>query len=848
MGKIESQFIATELPGNGGESAEQRVWDAVRRSFRHRTCLAYWRYPIFSQTGKTRKEPDILIADRQWGLFILEVKAIAIEQILRIHGHQWQLQNFYTAQIDPYQQAENQLNAILQYCDAEPLLQGNITARSGVALPQIAQEQWQQCGFDRLPSAPPILFPDQLTRTETFLDAIAAIPPLRHGNPLSDEQWHLLLCVLAGTSIDRPSRPRILPQGKSRSRILTQARDRLYASDIQHERIGKTIPPGPQRIRGSAGSGKTVLLCQKAAHMHLKHPDWDIALVFFTRTLYAPILEQLDRWLQRFSLGQVQYSLSESSQSKLRVLHAWGSSDRPGLYSTVCEAAGIQRLKVNDLDRLPPHVSLATACHRLLQHAEMPQIFDAILIDEGQDFLVDETQAFGGKQPFYAMAYQALRDPKRLIWASDEAQCLESRKSATAGELLGSESAHLVTGQYPGGLKKTEVLSRCYRTPAPILAAAQAIGTGIFSANVPQAIQALEQMGYQLQGQRRSGERITLHRPPEQTPNFIPELWQAPVLELTAYRSRQEEFAALADRIWYNLKYDGLRPSREILVVVLGTGYEVGKLERAAARFLRDRGLDVFLPTTAGCNILDPTPQQFDRDRFWCVGGVTISRIHRAKGQEADMVYVVGLDRVAADDRNWQLRTQLAIAMTRSRGWLQLSGVGSYPLYDELWRAIESGDTFALMYPNLAYPHSGDRVVLHESPIGVTDVGELIQRYAPEKGTLAGANLAGVTLIGVDLQDADLIGTQLVEADLSGAILTGAKLAIANLTRANLRGANLRQAKLVGADLSGANLSGADLSGANLSGADLSGANLSGAIWVQTELADAILPEGMESA
>lgn len=36
-----------------------------------------------------------------------------------------------------------------------------------------------------------------------------------------------------------------------------------------------------QRIRGIAGSGKTVILCQKAALMHLKYPQWRIALVFF---------------------------------------------------------------------------------------------------------------------------------------------------------------------------------------------------------------------------------------------------------------------------------------------------------------------------------------------------------------------------------------------------------------------------------------------------------------------------------------------------------------------------------------------------------------------------------------
>jgi superfamily I DNA and RNA helicase len=47
------------------------------------------------------------------------------------------------------------------------------------------------------------------------------------------------------------------------------------------------------------------------------------------------------------------------------------------------------------------------------------------------------------------------------------------------------------------------------------------------------------------------------------------------------------------------------------------------------------------------CNILNFTYKDADYHRFWCEGGVTISRIHRAKGHEADMVYIVGLDQIA---------------------------------------------------------------------------------------------------------------------------------------------------------------------------------------------------------
>ena len=108
------------------------------------------------------------------------------------------------------------------------------------------------------------------------------------------------------------------------------AKRQLWRFDLQQEIIAKQIPPGPQRIRGVTGSGKTVLLCQKAAQMYLKHPDWDIAVVFFTRSLYDLIVSSLDKWIRHFTHGEQSY---DPANSKLRVLHAWGQSDTNGLLS-----------------------------------------------------------------------------------------------------------------------------------------------------------------------------------------------------------------------------------------------------------------------------------------------------------------------------------------------------------------------------------------------------------------------------------------------------------------------------------------------------------------------------------
>lgn len=52
-------------------------------------------------------------AGRALGLIIIEVKSINISQIVSLVGHRWQYQNFYTNFGYPYQQAENQLFALL---------------------------------------------------------------------------------------------------------------------------------------------------------------------------------------------------------------------------------------------------------------------------------------------------------------------------------------------------------------------------------------------------------------------------------------------------------------------------------------------------------------------------------------------------------------------------------------------------------------------------------------------------------------------------------------------------------------------------------------------------------------
>ena len=53
-----------------------------------------------------------------------------------------------------------------------------------------------------------------------------------------------------------------------------------------------------------------------------------------------------------------------------------------------------------------------------------------------------------------------------------------------------------------------------------------------------------------------------------------------------------------------------------------------------------------------------------------------MATINKAKGNEAGMVYIVGVDSIFQSPNNVLKRNMLFTAITRTKGWVSLSGVG----------------------------------------------------------------------------------------------------------------------------------------------------------------------------
>jgi len=747
-------FIATEFLNVSGEHGERRIWEAVIKAFKGSgDGMGFLNYTDYNHAQQSRVQPDILLVDRDLGLTVIEVKSCRIDQIVAVQGNQWVMQKFYSSTLTPLKQAEYQVRQILKRCDRHANLKGKVQMRIMVALPMITREEWITRGFEVAEGVvPPILFADELSAA-AVVNAVEyraiILNWVVRGGDLNDEQWLTLQETILGLKSNTKRQKRDEPIFEvsaitpSRSEALLKLRSWLYDIDVQQVNIALQIPPGPQRIRGIAGSGKTMLLCQKAARMHLQHPEWDIALVFFSRSLYD-LIPQLIRECLTYYQGE-QFVEPDFQQGKLKVLHAWGDKTKPGLYSILRNANGGTVLTDEKVIGTMPE-RLAVGCKRLMQTQAIQPQFDAILVDEGQDLATGADLKYQDKQAIYWLAWLSLRpipdaDPtyRRLIWTYDEAQSLETLVIPTYEEVFGPELGAIVSGaingpNYPGGIQKNEIMRSCYRTPGPILMAAHALGMGLLR---PEGMlsgfttkKGWEDIGYNVRGDfRRSTTPIVLHRPPENSPHPLPKIWTGPLLEFEVYPNAAAQCHEVVQHIRHNLAVEGLNPSRDILVLVLSNPNDETKglaLQRRLANTLYEHGLHYYLPGAKSCDQVpsssaSPYGAKRDADHLWYDQAITIAKLYSAKGHEAPMVYIIGLEALALDESNLKVRNQLFTAMSRSNAWVHMSGIcdphtqSEYLFYDEVRQVIHSQQQLEFYYRRPPKRLLNDGLELEES-------------------------------------------------------------------------------------------------------------------------------------
>lgn len=473
----------------------------------------------------------------------------------------------------------------------------------------------------------------------------------------------LTAVIQAISTIRKGKKKRITQKPDSKGSKLRKLEDSIANLDsIQSAAVIETFE-GVQRIRGLAGSGKTIVLALKVAYLHTKHPDWQIAVTFNTRSLKG----QFERFINTFVIEQTN---EEPDWEKIQIINAWGAPgerSKEGVYYNYCKTHDIEYLDFKSAQVLfGQGKEFDGACEKALQEAnDVKQIYDAILVDEAQDF----------SPHFLVICYEFLKEPKRLIYAYDELQSLNNKALPSPEEIFGKnpdgQPRVKFSSPRPGKPKQDIILEKCYRNSRPVLSTAHALGFGVYRQGG--LIQMFDQkelwkdIGYKIvEGTMEDGCTVSLARTAESSPEFLENHSSIEdLIQFFLFTNNDAQINWLVESIIKNLKDEELQPND--IIIINPDPVKTRDAVSIARKKLFDAGINSNL---AG---VSTSPDIFFED-----DAVTFTGIYRAKGNEAAMVYVINAHECYSTWRGElaRIRNRLFTAITRSKAWVRVSGFG----------------------------------------------------------------------------------------------------------------------------------------------------------------------------
>lgn len=431
---------------------------------------------------------------------------------------------------------------------------------------------------------------------------------------------------------------------------------------------------GPHRIRGLAGSGKTVILAMKVVQTLLREKNRNLSILytFSTKSLYQHVQRLIHRFYREFHDDM-------SYLDCVKILHAWGGQSNAGVYYNACIAHGVSPLTLTSAqNRAPIGVdAFEFACQQLLEQAEIKPMYDYVFVDEAQDY-----------SKSYLKLCTKLAKNNRVTFGADVFQNIFQKRVPTSKEIFGEESSL--------EFLQDDFLETCYRTPLSVLVTAHSIGLGVYGERQVQKIESVDlwkNLGYDVlsrtDGNFDLNEKVIVRRSADKSPTLIDEDPNSLIKTKCGFDSMRKESSYIANQIIDDIQSEGLLPE-DILVICLDDKNCAGYFN-ALTEFLLKHDIQTNNIHANKYSISD----------FHVQGRVTLSTVHKAKGNEAYSVYIMGCDSLC-HNLNTRNRNLLFTAMTRTKGWLSITGYGDTPesLFAEIECAIRNSPNIEFNYPS----------------------------------------------------------------------------------------------------------------------------------------------------
>jgi superfamily I DNA and RNA helicase len=617
------------------DTIAQNFYSYLEGQFKHRDSLCLYKEPDYATNANVL--PTFTVLDKEYGIIVYKLYDHTAESLTVINDKFWEINGA---------KHRNDLIHFEDYCHK---FENDINMPTNEIFTDIPFHKFacfplidkSEISFQLKRKAVNILF-DEYRQYE--------IEEQLEKEEIEDEDWHKLNSIVqkanvlskdVGFALEKPL--------KNLREAIAYNNQKIHQFDDTQLDASLTITDEAERIRGLAGTGKTVILAIKAARLHRKNPTAKIAYIFSTHSLYNQVRRLISKYYQKITGNQPDWDY-------LKVLHGWGGKTTgEGFYYNICLSNGINPLNVNNLkfEENP----FGTACGKLLQHS-LKEEYDYVLIDEAQDMPLE----------FFKLVEKVTKNPKRIIWAYDELQTTSNTKIPDSVELFGLKEDG--TPKVPLNPEHDYILKKSYRNHQDVLMLAFALGFGLYSdTGITQIIKEEDTwnaIGFSVKTPLIPNERVTIERPKENSPNSINEDFPiVDILKVNNYKNKAEELQSVSEEIVRLINEQQVNP-QDIMVIDMGTRPKENLV--AIQKYLYLNKISSVVP-----GLIDGSKA------FLIDDNVTLTTVRRAKGNEVPIVFVIGAERIFSFKNQYEkriLRNMIFISITRSKAWVVLSAAG----------------------------------------------------------------------------------------------------------------------------------------------------------------------------
>ncbi|MGD8983847.1 MAG: 3'-5' exonuclease [Desulfobacteraceae bacterium] len=578
---------------------EKQVFRFLKEAARPDKDFICWYEPPIGAKGK---EPDFVLLCRTLGLLVLEVKDWSSAQIISYTPEEFKIRvkEKTRKKRSPDKQAKGYVNTLMEMLKEVPEFVADMGAHAGglkipigrmVIFPRMGRDEFFDRGLQWLiPMERAVVKEDlasdgQILCDESggkFKERISGAFPFRYIGLTPKEIDKLRSLIWHESQIKLPLRK---GSGKRRFQREVQALDEAQA------RLARRLKSGHHIIKGPPGSGKTLVLVHRCCHIHKYHPQKNnILLVCYNIALVS----YLKRLIQEKGIGV--------GNGGIHVSH----------YYELCSKILGEPVQYENEDNEYYDMIVEESISRVAKGESRLDHFDAILIDEGQDFSNEMLKTLLG----------ILRSGGDLVIALDSYQDLYSRRGSWKS--LGIQA-----------VGRTSYLGKVYRNTTEIFDFTQRF------------IGETEKLEKQL---ALLPDDHALH-------GDLPELYQF------ADYDRVEDF--LIDDLSKYLGQGEYKRS-EVAVIYDDKVYGMDRFayDNRALPMRVHKKLEAFgIPTTwVSQDVRAKEMYDVTTDR------VSLISVHSSKGLDFDLVYLIGVDRIQpTESMRAYLRNLIYVAMTRAK-------------------------------------------------------------------------------------------------------------------------------------------------------------------------------------